>query len=246
MGQKGTKMFKKERQDLIVGLLKEQKYCSVSMIANTLYVAPITVRRDLAELEADGIIKRCHGGATLKNSENREIPFELRTKENYSVKSLLGKKAAQMLQEGDTVFMDASSTVLHIADYLHAKQNLTVITNSIKMLEKLKGKQITCYLTGGMLLENSHALVGNVAEETIMSMYADVCFFSSQGITEDGIITDFSDAETKLRKQMIRNAKKSIFLYDQSKVGKRFLFKVCDSAELFALITNEDATEETN
>ena len=239
-------MLKKERQDYIIEMLKEQKYCSVSMIASTLYVAPITVRRDLAEMEADGIIKRCHGGATLKNSENREVPFELRTKENYSVKSLLGKKAAEMLQEGDTVFMDASSTVLHIADYLHAKQNLTVITNSIKMLEKLKGKQILCYLTGGMLLENSHALVGNVAEETIASMYADVCFFSSQGITEDGVITDFSDAETKLRKQMIRNAKKSIFLYNQSKVGKRFLFKVCDSNELFAMITNDDAIEGPN
>ena len=97
-----------------------------------------------------------------------------------------------------------------------------------------------------MLLENSHALVGNVAEETIASMYADVCFFSSQGITEDGVITDFSDTETKLRKQMIRNAKKSIFLYDQSKVGKRFLFKVCDSNELFAMITNDDMTEGLN
>ena len=239
-------MLKKERQDLIVEMLKEQKYCSVSMIANTLYVAPITVRRDLAEMEADGIINRCHGGATLNSSENREVPFELRTKENSSVKSILGKKAAEMLQDGDTVFMDASSTVLHIADYLQTKQNLTVITNSIKVLEKLKGKQITCYLTGGMLLENSHALVGNVAEETISSMYADICFFSSQGITEDGVITGFSDAETKLRKQMIRNAKKSIFLYDQSKVGKRFLFKVCDSNELFTMITNDDATEGPN
>ena len=239
-------MLKKERQDHIVEMLKEQKYCSVSMIANTLYVAPITVRRDLAEMEADGIINRCHGGATLNSSENREVPFELRTKENSSVKSILGKKAAEMLQDGDTVFMDASSTVLHIADYLQTKQNLTVITNSIKVLEKLKGKQITCYLTGGMLLENSHALVGNVAEETISSMYADICFFSSQGITEDGVITDFSDAETKLRKQMIRNAKKSIFLYDQSKVGKRFLFKVCDSNELFTMITNDDATEGPN
>lgn len=239
-------MLKKERQERILSILKEQKYSSVSMIASTLYVAPITVRRDLAEMEADGLIKRCHGGATLKNSENREVPFELRTKENYNVKSELGKKAAALLQEGDTVFMDASTTVLHIADHLHAKQNLTVITNSIKMLEKLKGKQITCYLTGGMLLENSHALVGNIAEETISSMYADVCFFSSQGITEDGIITDFSDAETKLRKQMIRNAKKSIFLYDQSKVGKRFLFKVCDTHELYSLITNADETEGAN
>ena len=71
-------------------------------------------------------------------------------------------------------------------------------------------------------------------------------YTTSVAVCEDGVITDFSDAETKLRKQMIRNAKKSIFLYDQSMVGKRFLFKVCDSNELFAMITNDDAIEEPN
>lgn len=232
-------MLKKERQDIILGMLKDKKYCTVSAISKKLYVAPITVRRDLAEMEAEGFIKRCHGGAALQDYQNREVPFELRSRENYAVKSEIGKKAAELLHDGDTVFLDASSTVLHVTEHMHSEQNLTVITNSIKVLEKLKGKQIRCYLTGGMLLENSHALVGNIAEETITSLYADICFFSSQGITEEGIITDYSEAETRLRKQMIKNAKKSVFLFDHSKMGKKFLFKVCELQELFAVITDE-------
>ena len=118
------------------------------------------------------------------------------------------------------------------------KQNLTIITNSVHVLEKLHGRKLRCYLTGGVLLENSHALVGKIAEETVSGLYADICFFSSQGITEDGIITDFSEDETRLRKCMIKNAKKSVFLYDQTKLGKRFLFTVCDLDSISCAITD--------
>ena len=89
------------------------------------------------------------------------------------------------------------------------------------------------------MLENSYALVGKIAEETVCSLYADICFFSSQGITEDGIITDFSEDETRLRKCMIQNAKKSVFLYDCSKLGKRFLFKVCNADALYNVICDK-------
>lgn len=233
-------MLKSERQEAILDILKDKKYATVTELSKSLYVAPITVRRDLDEMEIEGLLQRCHGGASLKEFQNREVPFELRSRENYVIKSEIGKKAIKYIEEGDTVFLDASSTALHITDYITAEQNLTVITNSIKVIEKLKGKQIKCYLTGGMLLENSHALVGSIAEDSIASLYADVCFFSSQGITEDGVITDFSELETKVRKQMIRHSKRSIFLFDHTKVGKKFLFKVAKIDELFAFATDED------
>ena len=94
-----------------------------------------------------------------------------------------------------------------------------------------------CYLTGGVLLENSHALVGKIAEDTVSGLHADICFFSSQGITEDGLISDFSEDETRLRKCMIKNARKSVFLYDRSKLGKQFLFTVCDLDGIHSAIT---------
>lgn len=233
-------MIKTERQNRIMELLETRKYCTVDFLAKTLFVAPITIRRDLSSLEAAGLLTRCYGGASIPEYQNREVPFDLRERTNSSVKAQLGQRAATLLKDGDTVFMDASSTVHHIIDYITPEQNLTIITNSMKLMEKLKEKHIWCYLTGGMLLENSYALIGNVAENTISGMYADIFFFSTQGITEEGIITDYSEAETRLRLKMLEHAKRSIYLFDSSKLGKRFLFKVCDANQVDDFIT--DAT----
>lgn len=231
-------MLKKERQTQILQVLNEKRYSTVSYLAKNLYVSNITIRRDLEEMERTGLVQRCHGGAMLPDHENREVPFAVRDKENSDAKDLIARKAAKLIHDGDTVFLDASSTASHIVNHIGADRNLTIITNSIYVLEKLRGRGIHCYLTGGALLENSHALVGKLAEETISNLYADVCFFSSQGITGDGVITDFSEDETRLRKLMIANSGKSVFLYDHTKVGKRFLFKVCDADMLYTTITD--------
>ena len=231
-------MLKKERQEAISAALTSKQFCSVTELANKLYVAPITIRRDLVEMESAGLLKRCHGGASVVDFANREVPYELRSRENTSAKARIARKAVQLIHHGDTVFLDASTTVAHMADYIDTQLELTIITTSIRVLEKLRGKGIRCYLTGGMLLENSSALVGRIAEDTVSSLFADICFFSSQGITEDGIITDFSEDETRLRKCMLANAKQKVFLWDHSKLGKRFLFKVCTTDELTAVITD--------
>lgn len=231
-------MFKSERQAHILQILEEKRFCTVKFLANHLYVAPITVRRDLKEMENAGLLKRSHGGAAIQDHKNREVPFEIRDRENAEAKNRIAKHAAGLLQDGNTVFMDASSTVGHLTDYLEPEQNLTIITNSIRVMDKLKGKKIRCYLTGGMLLENSHALVGTLAESAISSLYADICFFSSQGISEDGVVTDFSEDETRLRKCMIAHAKKSVFLFDKSKLGKKFMFRVCHTDEIFQTISD--------
>ena len=130
-------MIKKERQDAILQMVAAQRYCTVNSLAGKLYVAPITIRRDLVEMETAGLIKRCHGGATIEEHQNREVPFEVRDKENYSAKDLIARKAVKLLNNGDTVFLDASSTVTHLTDYIEPDQNLTIITNSIRILEKL-------------------------------------------------------------------------------------------------------------
>lgn len=231
-------MIKNERQANILQVLRERHYCTVSYLAKALYVSNITIRRDLDQMERNGLVQRCHGGVMLPEYQNREVPFAVRDKENSAAKDAIARKAVKLIHDGDTVFLDASSTVSHLLDYIDAERKLTIITNSVYNLEKLRGKGIRCYLTGGALLENSHALVGKLAEETISSLYADICFFSSQGISEDGVITDFSEDETRLRKCMIANAGKSVFLYDHSKIGKRFLFKVCDVENLHTTISD--------
>lgn len=236
-------MIKKERQEHILQLIGQRKFCTVNFLAGRLYVAPITIRRDLLELEAAGLLSRCYGGATTPEHENREVPFEVRSRSNPSVKAELARKAAARISTGDVVFLDASSTVSHIVDFLRPEQNLTVVTNSTLVAEKLKEKHIICYLTGGMPVENSYALVGSIAAQTLSGLYANICFFSSQGISADGIITDYSEAETALRQMMLKHSKKRYFLFDSSKYGKQFAFRVCDSADLDGVITDHKEFE---
>ncbi len=231
-------MLKKERQDNILEVLKKRKYCTVSYLSKQLFVAPITVRRDLTEMESAGLIIRCYGGATVPEYENREVPFDIRNKNNFSEKEKLAKRASELIRDGDILFLDASSTVNHITEYLSSKQNLTVITNSMLIAEKLKEKDIRCYLTGGMTVENSYALVGSIAEQTLSGLCANICFFSAQGIDEQGVISDQSEAEASLRRLMIKNSQKQIFLFDSSKYKKRFTFKICSVEDISDIITD--------
>ena len=142
------------------------------------------------------------------------------------------------INKGDIVFLDASSTVCHITDYLSAEQNLTVITNSTLVAQKLKEKHIRCYLTGGMQVENSHALIGSISESTVSGIYANICFFSAQGIDDSGTISDQSELESSLRRLMIKNSKKQIFIFDGSKYNKRFAFKIASAQEISKIITD--------
>lgn len=231
-------MLKKERQSSILEIVKSRKYCTVNYLSKQLFVAPITIRRDLAEMESAGLITRCYGGASIPEHENREVPFEIRNKSNFSVKEKLAQRAVEQIRTGDVIFLDASSTVSHMTEYLTAEQNVTVITNSTFVADKLKQKHIRCYLTGGMPVENSHALVGSIAEQTLTELYANVCFFSAQGIDENGIISDQSELESSLRKLMIKNSWKQYFLFDGSKYNKRFAFKICSAEEISGTITD--------
>lgn len=231
-------MLKRERQNKILDIIKERKYCTVALLAKRLYVSPITIRRDLAEMESNSLISRCYGGATIPEHENREIPFEVRNSNSFLIKKELSKIASKKIKTGDVVFIDASSTMSHIVEFLSPEQDLTIVTNSPLLEQKFKEKHIKCYLTGGISAENSYALTGSIAEQTISNFYANICFFSAQGIDEDGNITDQSESETALRKLMVKHAKKQYFVFDDSKFGKRFAFKLCSSNDITGVISN--------
>lgn len=240
-------MIKKERQNKILEIIKSRKFCTVTFLAKQLYVAQITIRRDLSEMEAAGLITRCYGGATIPEYENREVPFEVRNTSNSSAKDKLAKKAVNLIRTGDVVFLDASSTASRITEYLSQEQDLTIVTNSTLVAEKLKEKHIRCYVTGGMPVENSYALVGSIAEKSISDLYANICFFSAQGIDEQGIVSDQSEAEAVLRRLLIKNSGEQYFLFDGSKYGKRFAFRICSVQDISGFITDlSDISFESN
>lgn len=231
-------MFEIERLDRILALLREKQTATVKALSSQLYASEATVRRDLNELEKRGLIKRVHGGAVLLDGANRELPLYVREQQNVEAKRIIAAKAARYLQDGQVIFLDASSTVMFLIKHLESFQSLTIITNGLKTAQELSSLNHKVYCTGGLMLHNSSAYVGDFAADFVRHFNADVFFFSSRGMTEDGRITDESSEETNIRRVMFAQSRKRIFLCDRSKIGKTYCYNLCSTNQLDACITN--------
>ena len=229
-------MYNLERQEQIIKILEERKSISVQQLSALLYVSQPTVRRDLDILSRQGKVQRTHGGVVLRKASDAEIPLMFREDQNNAAKKAIAEKAALLIHDGDVIFLDASSTVSYLVPHLKKFRDLLVITNSPKTSMRLGEQNIKNYCTGGLLLAHSIAYVGSETEKFISGINADVFFFSSRGYTEDGYITDSSEREVAAKKAMLQNAKKSYYLCDSSKRGKKFAFNVCSSKALAGII----------
>ncbi|MBE6597693.1 MAG: DeoR/GlpR transcriptional regulator [Ruminococcaceae bacterium] len=229
-------MYDLERQEEILRILEEKKSVSVHSLAERLYSSESTIRRDLSALERSGRVRRTFGGAVLEESNTKEVPLFLRQAQNGEKKRIIAEKAARLVENGKVIFLDASTTVAYLVPHLKQFKNLTVITNSPNTSLELGRSGITSYCTGGRLLESSEAYVGGEAEDFIRRFNADIMFFSSRGITDDGYITDSSAEESQIRRVMMANSAKKYYLYDESKLGKKYLCNICSVADIDAVI----------
>lgn len=211
--------MKTERHHIILEILEKQQFVTVSGLADTLYVSLPTVRRDLAELERQGLIRRSHGGACVKGSGD-DTPFDYRSGKVPRVKLNMSRAAAALIEDGDTVFIDGSTSCLHIADHLGELKSVTVVTNGVKLLSRLlRLDNVTVYSTGGELIKSSQSFAGVRAQLFITDFYFDKMFFSSSALDGQGNITDYSLPETQLRRAVFERTRKKIFLCDRSKHG---------------------------
>ena len=150
------------------------------------------------------------------------------------------KAAAELIKSGDTVFMDASTTVFRICKYIKDKSNIKVITNNIRVAQELGGSDIKVYCTGGEFFEKRGCFLGPFAEDFIEKVSADIMFFSSQGISKDGLISDVDERENSLRAKMIKNSKQKVFLCDYSKFGVVKPFILCDKDDIDTIICEKE------
>ena len=232
-------MIPYERRERILEHLSRVKSATVRELAAELYISEASVRRDIAALEHGGLLIRHYGGVMLCENRNGVVPVSLRDAEHSAAKEEVARRAAALIRDGDTVMMDASSTVRRMLHYLNDRRDVTVITNNLRLFDECQNPSIRLYATGGMYSAENHALVGAGAEQSLRGVSADAVFFSSQGISEDGEITDASEAETALRRVMLARSRRQYFLCDSSKVGVRRLFTLCRKDDVTALIGNE-------
>ena len=234
----------KNKQEQIIELLQKNKYMSVSDISEQLNISPSTIRRELTALEKKNLAIRTHGGVRLADSNNYTPDFALRIHQNVLEKKIIDLKALKLIKDGDVIFLDGSTSAYFIAEYLSEFSNLTVITNGIDTLSLLAHNNVTTYSTGGCVSkENSSVLVGEQTLESIKNIHANIAFFSCQALSRDGKIYDCYLQENYVRKQMMKNSDKTVFLCDSNKLDKLSSYFLCDLNEIDILVTNKDVTD---
>lgn len=230
-------MLKNQRHNEIIEILKSEGFAEVRSLGERLYASQPTIRRDLDLLEKQGYIRRSHGGAVLADDKiNTPVSFRKGTKARE--KAQICKLAASLIKSGSLIFADASTTASHLADVIHEKDNVTVVTNGYPICRALSENNVRVFSTGGRLLKNSMAFVGSQAEETVRRYNAEWLFFSSSSLDTDGIISDYSEEETALRIAMRAGARRSVFLCDSTKIGKTSAFREFSLSEIDYVITD--------
>ncbi len=215
-----------QRQKDILRILKEKKRVSVSDMASQLFVSEMTIRRDFKEMEQNSLLTRYHGGA-IYYEKSIEYPIELRRLIGAKEKKILSCRAKKYLKDGQIIYIDSSSTSSYIIPYLKEYKGIKVITNSVPALMMLAKIHVPCVLTGGDYCETDMCLVGRAAEEFVRDINPDIAFFSSLGLSDDGYITDVDERQLSIRKILLKNCGKIIFMFDSSKLHKKYTYTLC-------------------
>ncbi len=221
-------MLAQERYDAIMKLLGDSNIIRISEITKILNVSNETARRDLETLQDQKLLKRVHGGAVLvehdANVYNKvKIP---RIGVSYSEKMAIGKRAASLVGNGETILLDIGSTTLQIARHLKNVKDLTVLTTSLAIVNELSPSEVNVVLLGGKLAHDEQLIYSPFTEEVFEKYYVDKSFFSGGGVTLEGGVTDYS--ETCLNRRTIRShSTQMILCADSEKFGKNALVLVC-------------------
>ncbi len=232
-------MIKEERLLKICEILEKERFATVEKLSEMLYFSRPTIRRDLALLEKEGRIKRSHGGAMIRTDADTDTPIGYRHGKKHNEKLKMCREAVKLVKPNNVIFIDGSTTAQSIAHYLPENMSLTVVTNSIAVSDILSKKSIRTYCTGGRLIPESRAFAGSMAENFIRGFSADIMFFSSSALANDGKICDWSEAETSLRRVMLENSRMKVFMCDETKFGKQSVFVLGTLSEVDIIITDK-------
>ncbi|MCF6136706.1 DeoR/GlpR family DNA-binding transcription regulator [Pseudalkalibacillus berkeleyi] len=229
-------MLTTNRHQIILNVLKKQKTASIHELVDVTSASISTIRRDLEQLEKDNLLKRIHGGAALIQNHLYEPMLEEKQELNASAKEQIGRAAADLVNEGDCLFIDAGTTTKHILPHLQNKK-VVVVTNAYLFVEMLIRLEIEVHLIGGRVKGKTGALIGVQAEDSLQSFRFDKCFLGMNGIhTKHGYTTPDPE-EARIKRLGLELSKESYVLSDESKFQEVSFSKVADINQA-SILTN--------
>ncbi len=230
------------RHDRIITLIRKMRKVSVEELTRRLGVTRVTIRKDLTFLEEKGILMRTHGGAVLAENSYRDQYF-LKRKEIYrEEKKRIAHKAAKLILEDDTIYIDSGSTAACLAKEIIGK-SIRVITNSLDVINILSDSSDCALISvGGRYRKEAGSFIGPQAEETIRQFSIDIAFLGSSGISEEGSFSSYNIFESQLKSTVITASKRNIILADSSKYGKEAFSIFANCSAIDILITDRNFT----
>src|SRR3984957_14629801 len=225
------------RLDLIVKMLKTNTSASIGEIAETFHVSQMTIRRDLQKLVEAGQVLRMPGGARIERWRGAERNFFERLEKMSHAKRSIGRAAAALVRDGESVVLDSGTTTLYVARELRARRNVVVFTFSLSVLEELtSAEQIRVELTGGVYRSSSHDLIGHAVAKSLTSIYADTVIFGAAAISfTRGVMVHDPDAQHEL----LQAGKRRILVVDSSKIGTEATYRLCGIEDCDLILTDK-------
>lgn len=243
-------MLSEQRYEEIYNLLERDGSVRTITLCDALQTSRETIRRDLENMEAKGMLRRIRGGTmkleTSRNSDFRYDSFNKRRDENPLYKNAIALEALNYISEGQAIALDSGTTSLALAKAVKARfRSLTVVTNSLAVAKELADAEgITLVLTGGVYRPDEEAFVSDVATLIFSKINVDLFFLTACGISVERGITYQRMDEISVQNKMMEAADRTIVLVDSSKVGNNSLVKMCGLEEISMVITDSDVSDE--
>ena len=232
--------FPDERHAEVLRLLDAEHRVESARLASLFGVSAECVRKDLAQLEARGLLRRVHGGAVPAISSRTEPDVADRI-ENAEAKDALARHALRYVSEGATLLLDAGSTTQRLAEMLSTAEELVVYTNAVPVATTLLRRRITAVLLGGRIREATMAAVGALTTEALAAINVDVAFLGTNALSLDRGLTTPDPEEAAVKRHMLAAAGQRVFLVDSSKFGRHSQARHAELSDVDVLITDDGA-----
>lgn len=237
-------MDQKERRDFILQKLAAENSVKIIDLSSLLGVTRETIRRDIYEMEKEGLLKKKHGGATALSSNN-ETDYEIRKKEQSAEKQEIAQAAKQFITKNSSIYLDYGTTNLFLAKAITLIEDITVITNSLPIINTLiKNSGQRIIIPGGVVRRNENSLCGFQSLQSVENIFVDIGFFSCAGISSEHGITNYHNEESLLSQKMVNHSKKMIVVADHTKFDNVALHKFADLSDVDIIITDHPFTDE--
>lgn len=232
------------RKELIGEKIQQEHNLLVSDLAIEFAVSEMTIRRDLAELEKMGLLRRVHGGAQKIYSRSYEPPFSLRRDQHLAEKQAIAEAALPFVKEGSTIVLDSGTTCIELARLLLEHRELCIITPSIHIAMLFHDHPtITVMLSGGVLRRNEGSLVGDFSRTFFEKLYVDTYFLSAAAISSRTGLTEYIAEDAAIKNIISSHAQTTIALMTSDKFERTTFAHVCALSEIDMLITDREVPE---